>query len=65
MGVEVKGGNSLSKTVQRSSSVKTWTPEQSIVSREACHIINGLGISGSGRLFIFDIIGSPGPLKLS
>ena len=31
----VGGGNRLSKTVQRSSTVKTWTPEQSIVSREA------------------------------
>ena len=30
----VEGGNSLRKTVQRTSTVKTWRPEQSIVSHE-------------------------------
>ena len=31
----MEGGNSLTKTVQRSFTVKTWTLEQSIVSRQA------------------------------
>ena len=53
VGGGVEGGISLSKTIQRSFTVKTRTPEQSIVSQEAPMDTSGGKGTIPGRCHLF------------